>query len=107
MFSYRVRLAIGAYLAALGNAEAVIFGGGIGENTPSVRALVCKGLEALGLDFDEDANARATVGPATLSRPGSRLQARVIPAEEGLQIAHECWLALEASHSSADLPKAA
>jgi acetate kinase len=107
MFSYRVRLAIGAYLAALGNAEAIIFGGGIGENTPSVRAMICQGLEGLGLDFDEEANARSTAGPATLSCPGSRLQARVIPTEEGLQIAHECWLALNAGRSSAEFPKAA
>ena len=107
MFSYRLRLAIGAYLAALGNAEAVIFGGGIGENTPSVRAMVCNGLEALGLDFDEDANARSTSGPACLTRAGSRLQARVIPTEEGLQIAHECWLALEAGRCSEEIPQAA
>jgi len=97
MFAYRVRLAVGAYLAALGNAEAVIFGGGIGENTPSVRAMICQGLQSFGLDFDEDANAHSTSGPARLTRPGSRLQARVIPAEEGLQIAHECLLALDAN----------
>jgi len=107
MFSYRLRLAIGAYLAALGNAQAVIFGGGIGENTPSVRAMVCKGLEGLGLDFDEDANARSTAGPACLTRPGSRLEVCVIPTEEGLQIAHECWLALEAGRSSEEIPQAA
>lgn len=94
MFAYRVRLAVGGYLATLGNAEAVIFGGGIGENTPVVRAMVCTGLEGWGLDFDEDANARSTAGPACLTRPRSRLQARVIPVEEGLQIAHECLLAL-------------
>jgi acetate kinase len=107
MFSYRVRLAIGAYLAALGNAEAIIFGGGIGENTPSVRAMICRGLEGLGLDFDEEENARSTAGPACLTRSRSRLQVRVIPTEEGLQIAHECWLALNASRSSAEFPKAA
>lgn len=100
MFAYRVRLAVGAYLAALGDAEAVIFGGGIGENTPVVRKLVCQGLEGWGLDFDYDTNARATSGPARLSRPGSRLQARVIPVEEGLQIAHECFLALNAGSAA-------
>jgi acetate kinase len=107
MFSYRVRLAIGAYLAALGNAEAIIFGGGIGENTPSVRAMICHGLEGLGLDFNEEENARSVAGPACLTRSRSRLQVRVIPTEEGLQIAHECWLALNASRSSAEFPKAA
>lgn len=107
MFSYRLRLAIGSYLAALGNTEAIIFGGGIGENTPLVRAMVCKGLEALGLDFDEDVNTGSTAGPACLTHSGSRLQVRVIPTEEGLQIAHECWLALETSRSSEEIPQAA
>lgn len=97
MFAYRVRLAIGGYLATLGNAEAVIFGGGIGENTPIVRELACKGLEGWGLEFDAEANAQSTSGPARLSRRESRLQVHVIPAEEGLQIAHECFLALNAS----------
>ncbi|MGB7191588.1 MAG: acetate/propionate family kinase [Acidobacteriaceae bacterium] len=101
MFAYRIRLAVGAYLAVLENAEAVIFGGGIGEDTPSIRAMVCRGLENFGLEFDEEANARSTSGPALLTRPGSRLQARVIPAEEGLQIAHECFLALKANDAAA------
>jgi len=101
MFAYRVRLAVGAYLATLGNAEALIFGGGIGEDTPIVREMVCKGLEGWGLDFDDEANTRSTSGSACLSRPGSRLQARVIPVEEGLQIAHECFLALGATNAVA------
>jgi acetate kinase len=107
MFSYRLRLAIGSYLAALGNTEAIIFGGGIGENTPSVRAMVCKGLDTLGLDFDEDVNAGSTAGPACLTHSGSRLQVRVIPTEEGLQIAHECWRALQAVRCSEEIPQAA
>lgn len=94
MFAYRIRLAVGGYLATLGNAEALIFGGGIGEDTPIVREMVCRGLEGWGLSFDDEANTRSTSGPVCLSRPGSRLQARVIPVEEGLQIAHECYLAL-------------
>ena len=99
MFAYRVRLAVGGYLATLGNAEALIFGGGIGEDTPIVREMVCKGLEGWGLAFDHEANARSTAGPACLSRPESRLQARVIAVEEGLQIAHECSLALSAEEN--------
>lgn len=90
MFGYRIRLAVGAYLAALENPEAVVFGGGIGENTPSIREQVCKGLSNFGLDFDEGINLLSTSGPARLSLPGSRLRALVIPSDEGLQIAHEC-----------------
>lgn len=90
MFAYRIRLAVGGYLAALEKPEAVIFGGGIGENTPTVREQVCRGLSTFGLDFDEGINLLSTSGPACLSLPGSRLQAHVIPSDEGLQIAHEC-----------------
>jgi acetate kinase len=107
MFAYRIRLAIGGYLGALGNVEAVVFGGGIGENTPIVRAMICKGLQCLGIDFDDEANARSTAGPACLSHPGSRIQVRVIPVEEGLQIAHECLRALDANRASAEMPQAA
>jgi acetate kinase len=96
MFSYRVQLAVGAYLAALGDAEAVIFGGGIGEDTPLVRAQVCAGLRNFGMDFDEETNQRITSGEGRLTTPQSRLHGYVIPVEEGLQIAHECYLALHA-----------
>lgn len=101
MFSYRIRLAIGAYLAALGDAEAVLFGGGIGEDTPLVRAQACQGLESLGLVLDQELNARTTAGPASITRPDSRLRALVIPVEEGLQIAHECSQASRKARSTA------
>lgn len=94
MFSWRIRLTVGAYLAALGDAEAIIFGGGIGEDTPAVRAEVCRGLRGWGLELDEAANAQSTSGEPRISTGGSRLQALVIPVEEGLEIAHECQLAL-------------
>ncbi len=93
MFSYRVRLAVGAYLAALGDAEAVIFGGGIGEDSPWLRAAVCEGLGGWGVDLDAEVNERSTAGQARLTRDGSRLQAWAMPVEEGLQIAQECMLA--------------
>jgi acetate kinase len=94
MFSYRVRLAVGAYLAALGDAEAVIFGGGIGEDSPWLRTAVCEGLGGWGLELDAEVNERSTAGQARISRDGSRLQAWAMPVEEGLQMAHECLLVL-------------
>ena len=93
MFGYRVRLAVGAYLAALGDAEAVLFGGGIGEDSPWLRAAVCAGLRGWGLKLDEELNERSILGQVCVSRPGSRLAAWAMPVEEGLQIAHECQLA--------------
>lgn len=96
MFSYRVRLAVGAYLAVLGDAaQAVIFGGGIGENSPWLRSAVAEGLRGFGLDFDGELNERSIEGQVKLSCEGSRLAAWSMPVEEGLQMAHECWLALE------------
>ena len=97
MFSYRVRLAVGGYLAALGDAvDAVIFGGGIGENSPWLRLAVAEGLRGFGLDFDAELNERSIEGQVRLSREGSRLGAWSMPVEEGLQMALECRLALEA-----------
>ena len=96
MFSYRVRLAVGAYLAALGHADAVLFGGGIGEDSPWLREEVAAGLTGWGLELDRDINTRATAGMARISTPASRLQAWSLPVEEGLQIAHECAQALAA-----------
>ena len=94
MFSYRLRQWVGAYLAVLGEeAEAIVFGGGIGVNTPSVRAAVCEGLRGWGLAVDPELNARSTSGQVRLSREASRVGAWVIPVEEGLQLAHECLLA--------------
>lgn len=94
MFSYRARLAVGAYLTVVPDAEAVIFGGGIGEDTPLVRQQICAGLRGWGLDLDEERNRGATSGSACITLDGSRLAAFVIAVEEGLQIAHECALAL-------------
>lgn len=99
MFGYRVRLAVGAYLAALGNADAVLFGGGIGEDSPWLRQAVCEGLGGWGVVLDPDAN-RSTSGMRRITTDGSRLHAWAIPVEEGLQIAHECLQALAADRGS-------
>ena len=90
MFSYRVLKAVGACLAAVGEPEAVIFGGGIAENTRLVREVIGNGLRWCGLRLDEDANERLIDIEGRLSNADSPLQAWVIPVEEGLQIAHEC-----------------
>jgi acetate kinase len=90
MFSYRVRKAVGAGLAALGRADAVIFGGGIAENTVLVRNRVGEGLRCFGLEIDPVANETLIDIEGRLSTLESPLQAWVILVEEGLQIAHEC-----------------
>lgn len=100
MFSYRVRLAVGAYLAALGDAEAVLFGGGIGENSPWLREAVCEGLRGWGMELDREVNARSREGMVRISTGTSRLAAWAMPVEEGLQIAYECLAALREAGES-------
>jgi acetate kinase len=94
MFSHRVLKAVGAYLASLGGADAVIFGGGIAENTPLLRQRVCDCLRWCGLDMDPAQNRKLIDIEGRLSTRDSRIQAYVIPAEENLQIAHECCQAI-------------
>ena len=90
MFSYRILKAVGAYLAALGGADALIFGGGIGENTPLVRKRVCEGLRWCGVKMDSEQNQALIDIEGRLSTEASPIQAFVISVEETLEIAHEC-----------------
>ena len=95
MFAYRLTKAVGALLCALGGADAIVFGGGIGENTPLVRERVCSSLRWAGLDFDGEKNQDLIDVEGKVSTNASALAALVVLTEEGLQIAHECSRALE------------
>jgi acetate kinase len=83
VFCYRARKYIGAYLAALGGADAILFGGGIGENAPEVRARICRGLGQLGVSLDAEMNARTVGTEERISSPASRIGVYVIPVDEG------------------------
>jgi acetate kinase len=90
IFCYRARKYIGAYLAAMNGADALVFTGGIGENSSEVRAMICDGLQWMGLELDEERNAAQTNGgEGLISRDGSRLAAYVIPTDEELLIARD------------------
>lgn len=90
IFCYRARKYIGAYLAAMGGASAVIFTGGIGENSAEIRAQICEGLEWMGLELDGERNLAHTGGrEGFISRDGARLAAYVIPTDEELLIARD------------------
>jgi acetate kinase len=95
IFAYRVRKCIGAYLAA-GNMSAIVFGGGIGENTPEVRRRILEGLDYLGLSLDNDRNFSTIDREGEITSHDSRPHALVIPTEEGLMIAREVLSALDA-----------
>jgi acetate kinase len=90
IFCYRVRKYIGAYLAGVGGADAIIFTGGIGENAAAVRARICDGLEWMGLHLDPAANTASVDGAeGRISTDDSRLHAWVIPTDEELLIARD------------------
>lgn len=90
LFCYRARKYIGAYLAAMGGADAVILTGGIGENAAEIRSRICQGLEWSGLQLDESANSVMNGGrEGLISTYESRLKAYVIPTDEELLIARD------------------
>lgn len=88
-FCYRARKYIGALLACMGGADAVIFTGGIGENSVAVRARICEGLEWAGLKLDRELNAQTIAREGRISTPDSTLHAYVIPTDEELLIARD------------------
>jgi acetate kinase len=89
VFCYRARKYIGAYLAALGGADAVVFTGGIGEHAPEVRARICRDLGWCGLALDGPRNDAARGATARISRDGAGLAAWVIPTDEERVIAED------------------
>jgi acetate kinase len=89
IFCYRARKYLGAYLAVLGGARAVVFTGGIGERSHEVRGRICEGMQWCGLILDPERNAKADGGEGVISGADSRLQAWVIPTDEELVIAQE------------------
>ena len=89
VFCHRVRKYLGAYWAVLNGADAVIFAGGIGENAPEVRAMICDSLAALGLTLNPQRNTEALGIEEKVSSEGSRVEVWVIPTNEELLIARD------------------
>jgi acetate kinase len=87
VFCYRARKYLGAYLAALHGADAVVFSGGIGEHLPFIREEICGGMEWCGLILDEGQNESATGSEGRISAAQARIQAFVIPSDEEAVIA--------------------
>jgi len=84
LFCYQVKKWIGAFTAALGGLDALVFAGGIGENAPTVRNRICDGLKFLGIELDEKRNVK---NEGLISAAGSRVAVRVIRTDEELVIA--------------------
>ncbi len=92
IFCYRARKYIGSYLAALGGADAIVFAGGIGENSAEIRRRICEGLQWAGLHVDAAANESLSGGrEGRFSTEGSTLAAWVVPTDEELLIARDTF----------------
>ncbi|HWM56430.1 MAG TPA: acetate kinase [Pseudonocardia sp.] len=86
---YRVRSYIGAYAAALGRVDAIVFTAGIGENDAQLRAQVCAGLEGFGVRVDDERNTAGGRGVRDVSASDSRVRVLVVPTDEELEIARQ------------------
>jgi acetate kinase len=81
-FAYRAKKYVGAYVAALGGLDALVFTAGIGENSPLVRWMICENLECMGISLDETKNEEAMGMEKLISTPTSRVSILVVPTDE-------------------------
>ena len=89
IYDYRIKKYIGAYAAALGGLDILVFTGGVGENQDSTREVVCRDMEFLGLEFDAEKNRGVRGREAVLSKPSSRVKVLVVPTDEEYMIASD------------------
>ncbi len=89
VYCYRIRSYIGQYMAVLNGCDAIVFTGGVGENSPTIRSMICSGLDGLGIRLDERANPEAIGTEARISGQGCAVQVWVIPTNEELVIAED------------------
>lgn len=95
VYAYRIKKYIGAYFAALGSLDVVVFTAGIGENAPYIRELSCSGLNGLGMEIDEERNYGTGSGIREISSQKSKVKVLVIPTDEELEIAQETKTVLQ------------
>jgi len=89
MFCYRLKKYIGAYMAALGGVDCIVFTGGIGENSAAVRQMSCQGMERLGLSLDEGKNSVRQKEILEIQATDGRVSLLVIPTDEEHEIASQ------------------
>lgn len=86
-YFYRIKKYVGAYAAALGGCDVLVFTAGVGENQTSMREAVCEGMEYMGIKIDKEKNAKIRGEEAIISTPDSKVKVVVIPTDEELMIA--------------------
>ncbi|HIW34546.1 MAG TPA: acetate kinase [Candidatus Paenibacillus intestinavium] len=91
MYVYRVKKYIGSYAAAMNGLDVMVFTAGVGENSVVLRKAVCEGLTFLGIELDEELNAKRSKEPRVISTPNSRVKVMVVPTNEELLIARDTY----------------
>ncbi len=99
LYCYRAKKYVGAYLAILGGADAILFGGGVGENSALVRERILTGMEWMGIEMDSNRNSAIPENEGLISTPGSRTEIRVIAVDEGIVVATEAIRVFQAIDS--------
>ena len=89
VYCHRIRKYVGAYLAVLGHADAIVFTGGVGENDPIVRARALAGLEGLRIRVDDARNGAVSAEPRAISPDGAATAVLVVPTDEELEMAEQ------------------
>jgi len=89
MYNYRIKKYIGAYAAAIGGLDILVFTGGVGENQWTAREAICKDMEYLGLVFDVEKNRNERGRTAIISKPESKVTVMVVPTDEEYMIASD------------------
>ncbi|MBR3757603.1 MAG: acetate kinase [Bacteroidaceae bacterium] len=89
MYFYRIKKYIGAYAAAMGGVDVILFTGGVGENQADCREIACSGLEYMGVKIDHDVNNATRGEEAIISTADSKVKVVIIPTDEELMIASD------------------
>ncbi|MBF9254151.1 acetate kinase [Pontibacter sp. 172403-2] len=95
MYAYRIKKYIGAYAAALNGLDAIVFTAGVGENDATVRADVCRDMDFLGIQLDEEKNSTRAKGLREINTTNSPVKVLLIPTNEELEIAQQCMALLQ------------
>ncbi|MDD4820919.1 MAG: acetate kinase, partial [Flavobacteriales bacterium] len=91
MYCYHIKQQIGAYAAAMGGVDAIVFTAGIGENAYYIRSGACKGLGFMGIEIDETKNEQRSDEPREIQSATSTVKVMVIPTNEELEIATQAY----------------
>lgn len=91
LYAYRIKKYIGSFAAVMNGLDAIVFTGGVGENDQLTRSLVCEKMDFHGIQLDPEKNKLPNSGPRAIQSPDSKVQILVIPTNEELEIAKQCF----------------